>query len=142
MDTLKDNTALRCIIFRSLVPNVFCSGSMKTFSCVSIGKKLFSRNFTGADLKERLEMPLEEVGPFVSKLREIFGKIFALPVPTVAALDGSHERFYRIDNSFNFSHFQVSLWVVVSNSLWLVTFALPVNLNASFSDFKGNSERP
>lgn len=67
LDTLKDNTALRCIIFRSLVPNVFCSG---------------------ADLKERLEMPLEEVGPFVSKLREIFGKIFALPVPTVAALDG------------------------------------------------------
>ena len=42
----------------------------------------------GADLKERLEMPQEEVGPFVSKIKEIFSKIFALPIPTIAALDG------------------------------------------------------
>jgi enoyl-CoA hydratase/carnithine racemase len=42
----------------------------------------------GADLKERLEMPQEEVGPFVSKIKEIFSKIFALPVPTIVALDG------------------------------------------------------
>jgi hypothetical protein len=30
----------------------------------------------------------EEVGPFVSKIKEIFSKIFALPIPTIAALDG------------------------------------------------------
>lgn len=43
---------------------------------------------TGADLKERLTMPQEEVGPFVSKIKEIFANISALPVPTIAALDG------------------------------------------------------
>ena len=42
----------------------------------------------GADLKERLTMPQEEVGPFVSKIKEIFSKIFGLPIPTIAALDG------------------------------------------------------
>jgi enoyl-CoA hydratase/carnithine racemase len=42
----------------------------------------------GADLKERLGMPQEEVGPFVSKIKEIFSKIFGLPIPTIAALDG------------------------------------------------------
>jgi hypothetical protein len=42
----------------------------------------------GADLKERLLMPQEEVGPFVSKIKEIFSKIFGLPIPTIAALDG------------------------------------------------------
>lgn len=40
-------------------------------------------------MKERLEMPLEEVGPFVSKIKSIFSKVFALPVPTIAALDGA-----------------------------------------------------
>jgi enoyl-CoA hydratase/carnithine racemase len=42
----------------------------------------------GADLKERLDMPQEEVGPFVSKIKEVFSKIFGLPIPTIAALDG------------------------------------------------------
>ncbi|CAF3591516.1 unnamed protein product [Rotaria sp. Silwood1] len=46
------------------------------------------RNALGADLKERLDMPQEEVGPFVSKIKEIFSKIFSLPIPTIAALDG------------------------------------------------------
>lgn len=42
----------------------------------------------GADLKERLTMAQEEVGPFVSKIKEIFSKVFGIPVPTIAALDG------------------------------------------------------
>ncbi|CAF2157353.1 unnamed protein product [Rotaria magnacalcarata] len=67
IDSIKDYQAVRCILFRSMVPNVFCSG---------------------ADLKERLTMSQEDVGPFVSKIKEIFSKIFALPVPTIAALDG------------------------------------------------------
>ncbi|CAF4048688.1 unnamed protein product, partial [Rotaria magnacalcarata] len=66
IDSIKDYQAVRCILFRSMVPNVFCSG---------------------ADLKERLTMSQEDVGPFVSKIKEIFSKIFALPVPTIAALD-------------------------------------------------------
>jgi enoyl-CoA hydratase/carnithine racemase len=45
----------------------------------------------GADLKERLTMPQEEVGAFVSKIKEVFSKIFGLPVPTIAALDGELE---------------------------------------------------
>lgn len=36
-------------------------------------------------------MPQEEVGPFVSKIKEIFSKIFGLPIPTIAALDGKSE---------------------------------------------------
>ncbi|CAF3678049.1 unnamed protein product [Rotaria sp. Silwood1] len=67
IDSVKDNNKIRCVLFRSLVPNVFCAG---------------------ADLKERLDMPQEEVGPFVSKIKEIFSKIFGLPIPTIAALDG------------------------------------------------------
>ncbi|CAF1413931.1 unnamed protein product [Rotaria sp. Silwood1] len=67
IDSVKDNNKIRCVLFRSLVPNVFCAG---------------------ADLKERLDMPQEEVGPFVSKIKEIFSKIFSLPIPTIAALDG------------------------------------------------------
>jgi enoyl-CoA hydratase/carnithine racemase len=26
IDSLKDNNAIRCVLFRSLVPNVFCAG--------------------------------------------------------------------------------------------------------------------
>ena len=36
-------------------------------------------------------MPQEEVGPFVSKIKEVFSKIFGLPVPTIVALDGKFE---------------------------------------------------
>ncbi|UJR15183.1 hypothetical protein I4U23_002144 [Adineta vaga] len=67
MDSIKDNKKIRCVLFHSLVPNVFCAG---------------------ADLKERINMPQEEVGPFVSKIKEIFSKVFGLPIPTIAALDG------------------------------------------------------
>lgn len=42
----------------------------------------------GADLKERAEMAPEEVGPFVDSLRNTFGMIEALPMPSIAAIDG------------------------------------------------------
>lgn len=51
----------------------------------SLVDKCFS---AGADLKERAEMPQEEVAAFVDRLRDTFGKIERLPIPTVAALDG------------------------------------------------------
>jgi hypothetical protein len=38
-------------------------------------------------------MPQEEVGPFVSKIKEIFSKIFGIPIPTIAALDGKLHSF-------------------------------------------------
>lgn len=84
IDSLKDNSTTRCILFRSLVPNVFCAGK----ECLHVDIDGFCSFTIGADLKERLAMPQEEVGPFVSKIKEIFSKIFALPVPTIVALDG------------------------------------------------------
>lgn len=45
--------------------------------------------FTGADLKERAKMPVNEVGPFVSRLRGMIGRFVSLPFPVIAALDGT-----------------------------------------------------
>lgn len=47
-------------------------------------------------------MSQEEVGPFVSKIKEIFSKIFGLPVPTIAALDG---RNYKSNIAFSKNYF-------------------------------------
>lgn len=84
MDSIKDNASVRCVLFHSLVPNVFCAG---------------------ADLKERLAMAQEEVGPFVSKIKEIFSKIFGLPIPTIAALDGK-----RRDHTIPIEPFPFQVW--------------------------------
>lgn len=64
---VKNNKLARCVIFRSVVPGVFCAG---------------------ADLKERAKMSLEEVAPFVARTRKIFNDVSCLPIPTIAALDG------------------------------------------------------
>ncbi|XP_063916659.1 methylglutaconyl-CoA hydratase, mitochondrial-like [Zophobas morio] len=61
------DTTARVLIVRSLVPGVFCAG---------------------ADLKERLSMPQEQVAQFVSNLRSIMDQIQNLPIPVIAALDG------------------------------------------------------
>ena len=45
--------------------------------------------FTGADLKERATMKEHEVGPFVAKLRGMVNAVSALPMPVIAALDGT-----------------------------------------------------
>ncbi|XP_075280583.1 enoyl-CoA hydratase domain-containing protein 2, mitochondrial isoform X2 [Opisthocomus hoazin] len=42
----------------------------------------------GADLKERAQMDDAEVGHFVKRLRNLMDEIAALPVPTIAAIDG------------------------------------------------------
>lgn len=67
VNTIKVDKSVRCVIFRSIVPGVFCAG---------------------ADLKERAKMQIQEVGPFVSRTRKIFNDIAKLPVPVIAALDG------------------------------------------------------
>ena len=46
-------------------------------------------NFPGADLKERAKMAPEEVGPFVSGLRQLLRDMQTFPIPTIAALDGA-----------------------------------------------------
>ncbi|XP_026888003.2 enoyl-CoA hydratase domain-containing protein 2, mitochondrial [Electrophorus electricus] len=64
---LHNDSAVRVVIFRSLVPGVFCAG---------------------ADLKERAQMSNSEAEHFVHGLRSLMNEIAALPMPTVAAVDG------------------------------------------------------
>lgn len=42
----------------------------------------------GADLKERLKMPERQVLPFVCSLRNLAKRIYNVPVPVIAAIDG------------------------------------------------------
>ncbi|KAB5539729.1 hypothetical protein PHYPO_G00092530 [Pangasianodon hypophthalmus] len=64
---LHHDAAVRVVIFRSLVPGVFCAG---------------------ADLKERAQMSNSEAEHFVHGLRSLMNEIAALPMPTIAAVDG------------------------------------------------------
>ncbi|KAI4892544.1 hypothetical protein NFI96_024713 [Prochilodus magdalenae] len=64
---LRHDSAARVVIFRSLVPGVFCAG---------------------ADLKERAQMSNSEAEHFVHGLRSLMNEIAALPMPTIAAVDG------------------------------------------------------
>lgn len=59
---------LRVVVISSLVPNIFCAG---------------------ADIKERSNMQENEIDSYVSGLRSLMDEISRLPVPTIAALDGS-----------------------------------------------------
>jgi methylglutaconyl-CoA hydratase len=66
--TIKRNPNVRVMILRSEVEKIFCAG---------------------ADLKERLTMPADQVGAFVNRLRNAFQSIATIPFPTVAAIDGA-----------------------------------------------------
>lgn len=66
-----------CLYFFEVVALTFISG-------------IFNREILkGADLKERLKMKMEDIGPFVSKLRKTFDDIAKIRVPVIAALDGA-----------------------------------------------------
>ncbi|XP_074492030.1 enoyl-CoA hydratase domain-containing protein 2, mitochondrial [Sebastes fasciatus] len=65
--TLYADTAVRVVVFRSLVPGVFCAG---------------------ADLKERAQMNNPASDLFVHRLRSLMTQIASLPMPTIAAMDG------------------------------------------------------
>ncbi|XP_069498280.1 enoyl-CoA hydratase domain-containing protein 2, mitochondrial [Ambystoma mexicanum] len=68
LESLRHDSSVRVLIIKSDIKGVFCSG---------------------ADLKERAQMSNEEVGHFVQRLRSLMSGIAALPMPTIAALDGS-----------------------------------------------------
>lgn len=67
VSSLSNDAAARVVVFRSLVPGVFCAG---------------------ADLKERALMNDSESDLFVHGLRSLMTQIAVLPMPTIAALDG------------------------------------------------------
>jgi len=68
MEEVRFDTSVRCVVIRSEVPGVFCAG---------------------ADLKERLLMTPKEAQQFVSNGRAIITGFRNLPMPTIAALDGT-----------------------------------------------------
>ncbi|KAF7661870.1 hypothetical protein LDENG_00251540 [Lucifuga dentata] len=67
VSALSNDSAARVVVFRSLVPGVFCAG---------------------ADLKQRALMNNAESDLFVHGLRSLMTQIASLPTPTIAALDG------------------------------------------------------
>ena len=64
----QDSGKIRAVIFRSLVPGIFCAG---------------------ADLKERLTIPPEKVAGFVTQFRQTSQRIENLNKPVIFALDGA-----------------------------------------------------
>lgn len=67
LEKLKQDNSVRVVLFKSEVKGIFCAG---------------------ADLKERAQMSNTEASNFVFRLRTLMSNIAALPVPTVAAIDG------------------------------------------------------
>lgn len=67
VSSIEEDSKLRVLIIRSLVPKVFCAG---------------------ADLRERLKMESSEVPQFVSSLSNIMSKVESLPTPVITAIDG------------------------------------------------------
>uniref|UniRef100_A0A8B9UHZ0 Enoyl-CoA hydratase domain containing 2 n=1 Tax=Anas zonorhyncha TaxID=75864 RepID=A0A8B9UHZ0_9AVES len=67
LEQLRFDEKVRVVVFKSEVKGIFCAG---------------------ADLKERAQMDDAEVGHFVKRLRNLMDEIAALPVPTIAAIDG------------------------------------------------------
>ncbi|KAM9325464.1 enoyl-CoA hydratase domain-containing protein 2, mitochondrial [Gastrophryne carolinensis] len=67
VESLRHDSSVRVVVVKSAVPGVFCAG---------------------ADLKERAKMSNSEVSLFVQDLRKLMNEIAALPMPTIAAVDG------------------------------------------------------
>ncbi|XP_053324970.1 enoyl-CoA hydratase domain-containing protein 2, mitochondrial [Spea bombifrons] len=67
VDSLRHDSSVRVVVVRSAVKGVFCSG---------------------ADLKERAKMDNTEASLFIQRLRGLMNEIAALPMPTIAAVDG------------------------------------------------------
>lgn len=67
ISALRENSKLRVLVIRSLVPRIFCAGG---------------------DLRERLSLPAPEVAPFVDSLRNLMRSIEKFPAPVISAIDG------------------------------------------------------
>nr|XP_006126452.1 enoyl-CoA hydratase domain-containing protein 2, mitochondrial isoform X3 [Pelodiscus sinensis] len=67
LESVRCDERIRVVVLKSEVKGVFCAG---------------------ADLKERAQMNDVEVGHFVHRLRSLTDEIAALPMPTIAAIEG------------------------------------------------------
>lgn len=67
LDTVRYDSSVRVLILKSTSPGIFCAG---------------------ADLIERRSMSQAEVAKFLVDLRSALAKLEALPMPTIAAIDG------------------------------------------------------
>lgn len=68
VENINTNKSSRVVIFRSLVPGVYCAG---------------------ADLKERLKLSNDEVVSTIERLNSLATTIENIDVPTIAAIDGA-----------------------------------------------------
>lgn len=68
IDVLVHDKSVRAIIIRSMLSDVFCSG---------------------ADLKERITLTVDELKRYGTSLRALLKSIEHLPVPVISAMDGS-----------------------------------------------------
>ncbi|XP_031262287.1 probable enoyl-CoA hydratase 2, mitochondrial [Pistacia vera] len=67
-ETISEDSSAKVVMISSSVPKVFCAG---------------------ADLKERRAMSASEIHFFVNSLRSTFSFLEALPVPTIAVIEGA-----------------------------------------------------
>ncbi|CAK9799747.1 Methylglutaconyl-CoA hydratase, mitochondrial [Anthophora quadrimaculata] len=67
ISSIREDTKLRVLIIRSLVPKIFCAG---------------------ADLRERVKMDNSEISKFVTFLRNMMNNVECLPTPVISAIDG------------------------------------------------------
>lgn len=72
--------------FASAVDALGGDGDARAVVVTAAGEKVFS---AGADLKERAGMSPDEVRAVVTQIRESIGAVAALPIPTVAAINGA-----------------------------------------------------
>eukprot|EP00002_Diphylleia_rotans_P012067 TRINITY_DN2366_c0_g2_i4.p1 TRINITY_DN2366_c0_g2~~TRINITY_DN2366_c0_g2_i4.p1 ORF type:complete len:254 (+),score=56.96 TRINITY_DN2366_c0_g2_i4:69-830(+) len=68
VESARFDPSVRVVIIQSALPKIFCAG---------------------ADLKERRQMTPEEVARFVYGIRAALSEVEQLPVPTIAAIEGS-----------------------------------------------------
>ena len=67
LDTIQEDSTIRCVVITSCSPKVFSAG---------------------ADLKERATMTMDEASAFVTRLRNTMQRLSRLAVPTISAVEG------------------------------------------------------
>ena len=109
LHTVAQERTTRCVVVRSTVPGVFCAGAdlkvrswalrggMGRSACSGGGilplllfllPLRFALLITPLRAQERAGMSQAEASTFVRELREAFAQLDALPMPTVACVDG------------------------------------------------------